>query len=191
MHDTSILWRWVSRPGHEAARLTRADGLWQLTGMAAFAEGDLPVQLQYTVICDDAWRTQSATVIGSLGNHAIEVEVLASASGEWSLNGLPQPGLAGCVDVDLNFSPSTNLLPVRRLGLEIGEHAIVRAAWLRFPTFRLEALEQTYTRIATDRYEYESGGGQFRAEIQVDAAGFALDYAGVWQAEASFTGGAA
>ena len=30
------------------------------------------------------------------------------------------PIVAGSTDIDLNFSPSTNLLPIRRLGLAIG-----------------------------------------------------------------------
>lgn len=40
--------------------------------------------------------------------------------------------MAECVDIDLNFSPSTNLLPIRRFDLSVGASAIVRAAWLRF-----------------------------------------------------------
>lgn len=31
-------------------------------------------------------------------------------------------------DLDLNFSPSTNLIPLRRLGLAVGAEAPVRAA---------------------------------------------------------------
>ena len=45
--------------------------------------------------------------------------------------------MTGCVDLDLNFIPSTTLLPVRRLGLAIGQSAEVQAAWLRFPGFTL------------------------------------------------------
>ncbi len=36
----------------------------------------------------------------------------------------PEVGL----DVDINFSPSTNLPPIRRLNLGIGQEAKVRAA---------------------------------------------------------------
>lgn len=181
---TAILWKRVDRPGHESARLTRAEGWWRIDGSALFTEGTLPVCLGYQVCCDGAWSTRSASVTGWMGDHEVDVQIAVSGEGEWLLNGVAEPALRGCIDVDLNFSPSTNLLPIRRLNLAVGEEARVRAAWLRFPTFRMEVLEQLYRRTAADVYEYESAGGSFKAQLRVDAAGFPLQYA-VWQMEAS------
>jgi hypothetical protein len=96
-----------------------------------------------------------------------------------------QPNVVGCTDIDLNFSPSTNLLPIRRLALAVGESADVNAAWLRFPSFKLEQLPQQYLRLDETTYRYESAGGQFVAELQVDLFGFVIDYPGIWRAEAS------
>ena len=184
-HDstTTILWRWVGRPGHDAASLRLVDGLWKLSGSAVFAEKDRPVRLDYSVICDAAWKTQLTTVNGWIGAREINVEISTTSDAEWFVNGRPQPAMAGCVDIDLNFSPSTNLLPVRRLKLEVGASASIRAAWLRFPSFELEVLEQTYRRVTDNLYEYESGKGQFKASIQVNDAGFATDYGGFWASE--------
>jgi len=92
--------------------------------------------------------------------------------------------VAGCIDLDLNFSPSTNLLPIRRLSLTVGEEASVRAAWLRFPSFTLEPLEQIYRRTGATTYVYESAGGRFVRELIVNEAGFVTLYPGIWQAEA-------
>ncbi len=89
----------------------------------------------------------------------------------------------GCIDLDLNFSPSTNLLPIRRLALTVGETADVRAAWLRFPSFKLEPLPQQYRRIGETTYRYESAGGQFIADLKVNRSGFVVDYPSIWQAE--------
>lgn len=91
--------------------------------------------------------------------------------------------MAGCIDLDLNFSPSTNLLPIRRLGLAIGQEAVARAAWLRFPSFTLEPLEHLYRRIDATTYRYESAGGRFVTELQVNAAGFVTYYPNFWQVE--------
>jgi hypothetical protein len=91
--------------------------------------------------------------------------------------------VAGCIDLDLNFSPSTNLLPVRRLGLSVGQRAGVNAAWLRFPSFTLEPLEQVYQRLSEDTYRYESAGGRFTRELSVNQAGFVTHYPGFWQVE--------
>lgn len=93
--------------------------------------------------------------------------------------------MAGCIDIDLAFSSSTNMLPIRRLDLAIGQEAKVRAAWLRFPSFTLEPLDQLYRRIDAATYRYESAGGVFVTELQVNAAGFAALYPNLWQVEAS------
>jgi uncharacterized protein len=180
----SILWRRVDVPGHEAARVTGAEDGWRIDGTALFVDAGLPVRLDYRVSCDAAWNTLSASVAGWIGDRAIDVQIAAGDDHQWLVNGTPEPVISGCVDVDLNFSPSTNLLPVRRLKLEVGEEAVVRAAWLRFPSFRMEVLEQVYRRTAADVYEYESAGGSFKAQLRVNAFGFPVEYADVWQVEA-------
>ena len=93
--------------------------------------------------------------------------------------------MAGCLDVDFAFSPSTNLLPIRRLNLAVGQEADVKAAWLRFPGFTLEPLEQRYRRTGETTYRYLSQGGSFVRDLQVSQAGFVLNYPGFWQAEAA------
>ena len=86
--------------------------------------------------------------------------------------------------MDLSFSPATNLLPIRRLDLDEGQEAQVRAAWLHFPSFRLEPLDQVYRRIGETTYSYQSAGGSFVAEMEVDEAGLVTCYPGYWQMEA-------
>jgi hypothetical protein len=93
------------------------------------------------------------------------------------------------VDVDLGFTPSTNLLPIRRLSLAVGAEASIRAAWLRFPGLELEPLEQVYRRESEHRYRYESGGGRFAAELEVDEFGLVARYGDYWVAGASLGGG--
>jgi hypothetical protein len=179
----TILWKSVPWPGHETARLIAHDAGFLLEGAAAFAHEGQSCRLDYVIECDAAWATRRATVEGWVATRAIDVAIEV-ANGVWTLNGDAQPQLAGCIDVDLNFSPSTNLLPIRRLNLGIGESGDVRAAWLRFPSFALEVLEQRYTRVAGDRIRYESLTTNFAAELRVSANGFVVEYENVWIAEA-------
>jgi hypothetical protein len=180
-----ILWRRLDVPGCEAARLEPVEPMWQLSGTAVFAHDGRPCRLDYRVRCDAGWRTRDATVTGWVGDALVDVELRAGdAGGGWRLNGQVVPAVAGCIDVDLNFSPSTNLLPIRRLALAVGGEAAVRAAWLRFPDFTLEPLPQLYRRVETHRYDYESAGGRFRTELTVDEAGFVTEYPGFWSAAA-------
>jgi hypothetical protein len=178
-----VLWRRLDQPGHESARLSFRQSRWHLAGTAVFAHQQQPCRLDYVVICDAEWRTLSGKVVGWVASRTVEIELSVNSERRWLLNGTECPSVAGCTDLDLNFSPSTNLLPIRRLDLRIGERAAVRAAWLRFPGFTLEPLEQLYHRIEEATYRYESAGGSFIADLQVNAAGFVTSYPNVWQVE--------
>jgi hypothetical protein len=175
----AILWRRLDAPGHEAARLERRARGWRLAGAAVFARRGQPCRLAYEVECDGRFRTRAARVRGSIGSRAIDHEVRVDRRGAWRLDGRAVPAVHGCVDVDLQFTPATNLLPIRRLAPAIGESVDVRAAWLRFPSFRLERLEQTYARRSATIVRYASHGGRFTALLRVDAAGFVTRYPGL------------
>jgi hypothetical protein len=179
----SILWRRLDLPGHEHARVAPQGAFWRLSGASVFLYEGKPCRFDYFIACDSRWHTLSGQVSGWLGDERIEIEYSVDAQRRWRLHGAEVPAVEGCVDADLNFSPSTNLLPVRRLNLEVGQEARVQAAWLRFPDFRFEVLEQLYRRTGPTSYHYESGGGSFTAELEVDAAGFVDRYGDLWQAE--------
>lgn len=180
----TILWRRLDLPGHETAVLRPGPDGWQLSGVAVFAESQHPCRLEYEIACDARWFTRRCSLSGYIGETPATLEVVRSRSGEWTVGGAPSPSLEACDDIDLGFSPATNLLPIRRLGLAVGASALVRAAWIRFPDLTAEVLEQVYTRLSPERYLYESAGGAFRRELIVDATGFVLEYPGLWRAEA-------
>ncbi|MDZ7344355.1 MAG: putative glycolipid-binding domain-containing protein [candidate division KSB1 bacterium] len=183
MKDSSILWRRLDQPGHESARLDFHQSRWHLTGTAVFAHQQQPCRLDYLVVCNSEWQTLSGKVAGWVGNNAVEIELSVDSAHRWQLNGTACPQVAGCIDLDLNFSPSTNLLPIRRLTLVIGEETEVKAAWLRFASFTLEPLSQRYRRIDAATYRYESAGGRFVADLQVNDIGFVTRYPNFWQVE--------
>jgi hypothetical protein len=185
MPDQTILWRRLDRPGHETARLSRRGAEWILTGAAVFAHAGQPCRLDYRIACDERWQTRAASVAGWVGERTVEIQLAVDGARRWQFNGEQRPQAAGCLDLDLNFSPATNLLPIRRLGLAVGAAAPVRAAWLRFPGFSLEPLEQVYSRISAGVYRYESAGGAFVTELAVDAMGFVTDYPNFWTVEAA------
>jgi uncharacterized protein len=181
----TILWRGLVFPGYEFCGRFSLGREWHLRGTAVFSHEQRPCRLNYQIVCDAAWHTLTANVEGWLGNTLIDIQIKTDSAGNWWLNEAKQPQVAGCTDIDLNFSPSTNLLPIRRLSLGVGETAEVKAAWLRFPSFQLELLPQQYRRMDENTYRYESAGGQFVAELKVNSSGFVIDYPGIWQAEAS------
>jgi hypothetical protein len=156
-----------------------------LDGTAVFSYEQQPCRLAYRVICDHLWRTLSAKVEGWLGRTSVGIQINTDSAQRWWSNGVEQPDTQGCIDIDLNFSPSTNLLPIRRLNLAVGATATVNTAWLRFPSFQLELLPQQYHRLDENTYRYESSGGQFVANLKVSRTGFVTEYPGLWRAEVS------
>jgi hypothetical protein len=125
----------------------------------------------------------SATIDGWVGEDVIELEIMASEDGIWYLNDREIKNVEGCVDIDLNFSPITNLIPLRRLELKQEESKTVSAAWLRFPSFDLERLDQTYTRLDDSTVKYESRDGEFVRTLKVNSAGLVVDYPDFWKVE--------
>src|SRR5262245_53300092 len=110
-----ILWRRLDLPGHDIATLEAIDAGWRLSGTAVFADDQRrPCRLDYLVICDSAWRTTAASVIGVVGDRDIDLGVSVDRDRRWRANGEECRGVEGCVDIDLGFTPSTNLLPIRR-----------------------------------------------------------------------------
>ena len=165
----SILWRGIELPGHEACQLSWRDSKRYLEGTAVFSYAQKPCNLSYHILCDLAWRTLRVNVEGWLGNKKVYMRISTDPDQHWRLNQVEIPEVTGCSDVDLNFSPSTNLIPIRRLNLAVGASADITAAWLKFPGFTLEPLPQRYTRLEEQLYRYESGNDRFVADLQAQS----------------------
>jgi hypothetical protein len=180
----SMLWRRLDCPGHDACRLEHlAAGDWRIDGAAVFFENEVPVRLGYRVDCDPAWRTRSGEVAGSLGTRTVQFSVERTARGVWTLNGNAVPNLEGCLDLDLGFTPATNLLQLRRVALREGQATDVPVAWLDVWAGALERLAQRYERRSGTTYWYEAERFGYRALLEVDSLGFATRYPDLWVAE--------
>lgn len=176
-------WRRLDVPGREEACVDRTSNGWCLTGRLEVTEANVVAQICYAIECDHEWRTRSASVTGETNGEAIRFDLTANGLGQWTRDSSPLPELSGALDIDLGFTPATNTLPIRRLGLAIGECAPVRSAWLRFPELRLELLEQTYFREAelTFRYRAVVDGEPFVARLDTDVFGRVVSYEGLWE----------
>ncbi len=136
-----------------------------------------PFALRYQIQCDPHWRTRQVSVSHDNGS---QVHMEVDKCGHWFEGGERLTELDGCLDVDLGFTPATNLLPLRRCPLEVGESVLVLAAWLTFPEWRWQPLAQLYTRLSLDRYHCQILGGDFEAELVVDENGLVLRYGDIW-----------
>lgn len=183
---TSPLWRRLDLPGHDSAILTTTGSSSLLRGMAVFRDERGPTALKYDVRCDGRWITTEAHIQGWRAGLPIELIIRRDPTGRWVLSDSVANDVDGCLDLDLSFTPATNVLPLRRLGLSVGQRAEVRSAWLEWPEARLTPLVQRYHRQSAMEYEYEADlpdAVPFTAALRVDSDGWVVDYAGLWRAE--------
>lgn len=161
---------WDGPYGAEVASLTALPDGWALAA-------DLPDrEVTIAVEVDADWCTRRAEVAAD-GT----VRLLTSdGAGTWWRDGVTAPGLAGTIDVDVEVSPLTNTLPIRRLLAAGEEDAEVAAAWVRVPGDAVERLDQRYTRTGARSWRYRSATG-FEAELTVDEHGLVERYGDVWR----------
>jgi hypothetical protein len=176
-----MLWRRLDAPGHDACRLEEDEAGWRLDGTAVFRESGAPTLLSYSLTCDREWCTRHARIHGWLGARPIEFAIERSVSGAWTVNGIVVPGLEGCVDLDLGFTPATNLPQLRRLGLAPGQSADAPVAWLDVSSGSLSVLPQRYQRRSEMLYWYEAPTVGYADLLEVAPTGFIHSYPGLWE----------
>ncbi|TPL46720.1 hypothetical protein FJ937_22470 [Mesorhizobium sp. B2-4-4] len=180
----SILWRRLDLEGHDSCMLSQRPGGHRLKGQAIFLQDDRPCCITYEVDCDAGWHTRSARVEGFLGPQELSLGIERHTDGSWALNDEPQPEVAGLIDVDLGFTPASNLLAIRRFALAVGEATPAPAAYLAFPELRMTRLDQTYRRLDAARYTYAAPAFGYEAVLEVSPLGFVLDYPDLWKSVA-------
>jgi len=176
----TAFWKRLDTEGHDACRLIRrADG-WRLAGGAVFDHRGEAVQLAYVVDCAADWRTLSASVRGSVGLEPLSFDIERAPGGEWLLDGKAQPKAGGCVDLDLGFTPATNLIAIRRLQPGADADTPAPAAYYLEFTLELGLVEQTYRRTAPGRLHYRSPAYGYDEVLTVSEIGFVTEYPGLW-----------
>ena len=185
-----VQWMSTTWPAPDQCALSEISDGWELDGEAQAMVNGFPVEVEYTVRVDREWKTRLVKVTqvdhGSMPGFSStrRCSLKRDEVGRWmatSGNDRPQLGsVQYLTDIDIQVTPATNTLPIRRLNLTVGESAEVTAAWFRIPEFRLEPLRQRYTRIAGDTYRYESLDHDFTATLTVDDLGLVVNYDPGW-----------
>jgi hypothetical protein len=178
---SSVMWSRHDLPGAEVCTLRRTADGWMLTGSALTAFDSGPAISTYRIECDDQWRTRGVHVSVTRADVRRDLAIACDENGTWTRDGMPEQALRGCIDVDLEVSPCTNTLPLRRCPIGPGQAIEPIAAWVRFPELTIEPLAQRYTCRATGQYLYESHGGRFRSEIATDLHGLVTEYGDLWK----------
>ena len=116
-HIATARWRALDREGQDTCRLSQTDDGWMLMGHAQFRDVLGQASLNYVVRCGRDWVTQSVDLAGQHDGREVRAK-MAQAGGTWWIDEREQDAVAGALDIDLSFTPATNLMPLRRLGTE-------------------------------------------------------------------------
>jgi hypothetical protein len=176
-----VHWRRLDLPGRDQAELTSTAHGHHLAGAAHFQDADELVAITYLVTLTPDWRTQAVALRIMTRAGRRRARITSAGTSKWAVQGRPMPAVSGCIDVDLAFTPATNLISIRRLALDVGARAEVTAAWFDFRTNTLAPLRQIYHRISRDQYAYSCPDIAFEATLRVDENGFVREYPPLWE----------
>ena len=177
-------WQALDRAGDDTCRLARSAEGWLMVGHARFSDAGGHAAIDYVIRLDDAWQSLGADIAGLHGGRQVRI-ALDRADGAWRLDGQVVAGLGAAYDLDLAFTPATNLMPLRRM-IDSGAQTMrTRAAWLRYPEIALQPLDQLYTRQPDGTVLYEAAQSGYVTTLTADSSGFVTDYPGLWRGEVS------
>lgn len=183
---TMLTWAGEGTFRLEAVRVVLGGRGMRATGSTvAAADADREAySASYSLATDEAGVLARLTVRTLTRRGEQHVTVSRSEENNWLVDhggGAQRTGFEGAVDVDLEFSPLFNALPVRRLGMHrsVGEHDL-RVVFVSLPSLQVELVHQTYRTVALgERPVVGFSSGSFGAELTLDAEGLVVDYPGL------------
>lgn len=163
--------------GFEIAHFTENSAGTTLTGTSIGVETSLFWEIHYSVELDKDWCVRSALVTAKDGS---QLHITADGKGRIEVNGVHEPQLDGCLDLDFEFSAVTNTAPVHRLALQVGATGQSSAAYVRASGLDVERLEQTYLRLPDNGqekvFDYSSPRFDYYDKLRFGADGLISTY---------------
>ena len=185
-----LYWKPWDAPGCEHVRVSLSPGRGKRTdavvadGLVLLYRDGLSLRCHYRLTADAQWRARVLDLVLQEGGHEpreTALNLTGDGKGHWRVNGTPSPELDGCLDLDIQVTPFTNTLPIRRLDLAAGEIADIRAVYVPLPDLVPVPAEQSYAclrppGLSGGLFRYESRASGFSADLPVDSGGFVVDY---------------
>jgi len=182
---TDVGWTAIRWPGIEHVIVSAEATAWRAQGRVIMAEDRL-TSVDYDVRCDAAFRVTGLTISVTESSGRAELVLAADGDGHWQAGGTARPDLDGCIDLDIDCTPLTNTLPIRRLDWSAGQAHDLDVVYVSVPDLSVSRARQRYTlrtpgagkELDQRVFRYESGS--FRADLPVDGDGLVVDYPGLW-----------
>jgi|SRR6185437_133714 hypothetical protein len=177
-------WAAMEWPGTEHVIVTQGAAGFRADSALILADGEL-ARVAYQLQCGADWRFVRLDVTVTRQSGTSRLSLTRDGDGRWLAGDEPLPALGQCVDIDINRTPLTNTLPIRRLSWSPGTAYDLDVAYISLPELDIRPSRQRYTMLWRDdstseaTYRYESGS--YQADLPVDADGYVKDYPGLWR----------
>jgi hypothetical protein len=172
----------------ESARILLGAGGLRALGRAVRAvPGSSMFTSSYRLVVGESGEVQRLSVTTASAERERSLTLNRTEDGYWLLDtgsGGARAEFDKSADVDVQYSPLFNALPIRRLGLhkEPGEHTVPMVV-VSLPTLEVAVVRQSYRTVSTldadGRAVVEFAQDDFTAALTVDADGMVIDYPGL------------
>lgn len=132
--------------------------------------------VDYQITTNHRWETLSVEINARHSNQIESIKLASDGKGNWTSHGKPAGHLKGCIDVDISLTPLTNTLAINRLRLAVNEGKKIHVVYFDLLSNQIKPVHQKYIKLSDSEYKYENVPNDFEAKIQVDDAGFVVDY---------------
>ncbi|MHB1130511.1 MAG: putative glycolipid-binding domain-containing protein [Ilumatobacteraceae bacterium] len=152
---------------------------WENEGWTA--EGRIHIhKAQFVIRLSAQWRVQQFLLFRDMSEP--DLWLATDGGGRWGeINGAHRTELDGCVDIDLAGTPFTNVIPIRRLPLGVGQAASLNVIAVDVETLGVTVIPQIYSRLGTHSWRYTSLAQGTDVEVEVDEFGFITDEPGAFR----------
>lgn len=167
-HEVEVRWASWSGDTLEVLRLAWENAGWTAEGVIG------GIDIQYAIRLDEDWNVRQFVLFRDAEEP--DLWLARDVAGRWGeVNGVYRRELDGCTDLDLVSSPFSRTLPIRRLGLAVGESADVQVAWIDHDSLQVAPVRQRYARVGERRWRMESLETGYDVTFDVDEHGLTLD----------------
>ncbi len=181
-----LSWAGVDCLRLEAARVVLGEVGLRATGSLVNAQqgGCEAYSASYSLATDEAGVAQRLTVRTAWAQGEQHVTLTRSEEGVWLVDhgqGAARTHFGGALDVDLEFSPLFNALPIRRLSLhrDTARHDLP-VVFVALPSLEVRRVSQTYRTVSLGEPAVVSiSSDSSEAELTVDTNGLTLEYPGL------------
>jgi uncharacterized protein len=183
---TMLTWQAEGRPGLEGARVHFGPGPLGFRALGRIVRpdptGDFTASYNLVVNEDGTLARLSVTAATMAGEKHLTIQ--RTDDGFWLLDdgsGSTRADFDGAADLDLEFSPLFNALPIRRLGLHREAGTVeVPVVFVSLPDLAVSTAVQEYRTVRLgDPARVGFTWEDVSAELVVDADGFVVSYPGL------------